>query len=246
LAVRIVRQPKKIVLLGAPSSAAALRAGHERAPAALRAAGLAARLERAGFEVVDAGDIAARIYQQDDEHPRARNFPAVLAALHDLRPRVELAIKSGALPLITETNVDEWIEQQRAALFTRGEAGVYLAIEVLEGHDLAGFVQLAYHDRDRTCAGFTLAIHPPRRRQGLGLEAARAVIDFAFDSLCARRISVHCASQEDAACRMLEKAGLRKEGEFVKSRFDGKEWITISYYALLKEERSPASSSSDS
>jgi arginase len=100
LAVRIVRQPKKIVLLGAPSSAAALSAGHERAPAALRAAGLVARLERAGFEVVDAGDIATRVYQVDDDHPRARNFPAVLQVLHDLRPRVEVAIKSGALPLI--------------------------------------------------------------------------------------------------------------------------------------------------
>jgi len=100
LAVRIVRQPKKIVLLGAPSSAAALRAGHERAPAALRAAGLVARLESAGFEVVDAGDIATRAYQVDDEHPRARNFPEVLQVLHDLRPRVEVAIKSGALPLV--------------------------------------------------------------------------------------------------------------------------------------------------
>jgi arginase len=100
LAVRIVRQPKKIVLLGAPTSAAALRAGHERAPAALRAAGLVARLERAGFEVVDAGDVATRLYQPDDEHPRARNFPAVLEVLHDLRPRVEVAIKSGALPLV--------------------------------------------------------------------------------------------------------------------------------------------------
>jgi arginase len=100
LAVRIVRQPKKIVLLGAPTSAAALRAGYERAPAALRAAGLVARLESAGFEVTDAGDIATRVYQPDDEHPRARNFPAVLDVLHDLRPRVELAIKSGALPLI--------------------------------------------------------------------------------------------------------------------------------------------------
>jgi hypothetical protein len=45
---------------------------------------------------------------------------------------------------------------------------------------------------------------------------------------------------------MLEKTGLRKEGEFVKSRFDGKEWITISYYALLKEERSPSTPSSES
>ena len=100
MAVRIVRQPKKIALLGAPTSAAALRAGYERAPAALRAAGLVARLESAGFEVVDAGDIATRTFQVDDEHPRARNFPAVLDVLHDLRPRVELAIKSGALPLV--------------------------------------------------------------------------------------------------------------------------------------------------
>ncbi|MGB6431982.1 MAG: arginase family protein [Candidatus Acidiferrales bacterium] len=100
MAVRIVRQPKKIVLLGAPTSAAALSAGHERAPAALRAAGLVARLEAAGFEVVDAGDVATRVYRVDDEHPRARNFPAVLDVLHDLRPRVEMAIKSGALPLV--------------------------------------------------------------------------------------------------------------------------------------------------
>ena len=92
MAVRIVRQPKKIVLLGAPTSAAALRAGYERAPAALRAAGLVARLESAGFEVVDAGDIATRTFQVDDEHPRARNFPAVLDVLHDLRPRVEVAM----------------------------------------------------------------------------------------------------------------------------------------------------------
>ena len=100
MAVRIVRQPKKIALLGAPTSAAALRAGYERAPAALRAAGLVARLESAGFEVVDAGDIATRTFQVDDEHPRARNFPAVLDVLHDLRPRVEVAMKSGALPLV--------------------------------------------------------------------------------------------------------------------------------------------------
>jgi arginase len=61
---------------------------------------LVARLQGAGFEVVDAGDIATRVFQIDDEHPRARNFPAVLQVLHDLRPRVELAIKSGALPLV--------------------------------------------------------------------------------------------------------------------------------------------------
>jgi len=100
LAVKIVRQPKKIALLGAPSSAAALSAGYERAPAALREAGLVASLQAAGFEVTDLGDAAVQLFQPDDEHPRARNLPAVLAGLRDLRPRVEIAVKSGALPLI--------------------------------------------------------------------------------------------------------------------------------------------------
>ena len=100
MAVKIVRQPKKIVLLGSATSAAALRAGHERAPAALRAAGLVDRLIAAGFEVADHGDTATQLFQADDEHPRARNVPAILKSLNDLRPRVEVAVKSGALPLI--------------------------------------------------------------------------------------------------------------------------------------------------
>jgi arginase len=100
LAVKIVRQPKKIALIGAPTSAAALQAGHERAPAALRAAGLVERLQAAGYEVTDLGDCAPQLYQPDDEHPRARNIPAVLAILNDLKPRVEMAVKSGALPLV--------------------------------------------------------------------------------------------------------------------------------------------------
>jgi len=100
LTVKIVRQPKKIALIGAPTSAAALRAGHERAPAALRAAGLVERLQAVGYEVADVGDCAPQLYQPDDEHPRARNLPAILAALNELKPRVEHAVKSGALPLI--------------------------------------------------------------------------------------------------------------------------------------------------
>ena len=55
MAVKIVRQPKKIALIGAPSSAAAFSAGSEKAPAALRAAGLAEKLKGAGYEVVDYG-----------------------------------------------------------------------------------------------------------------------------------------------------------------------------------------------
>jgi arginase len=100
LAVKIIRQQKKIALLGSATSAAALRAGGERAPGALRAAGLPERLKAAGFEVADLGDTFTYIFQPDEEHPRARNVLAVLKLLNDLRPRVEVAVKSGALPVV--------------------------------------------------------------------------------------------------------------------------------------------------
>jgi arginase len=100
LAVKIARQPKKIALIGAPSSAAAFLAGSEKAPAALRAAGLVEKLQNAGYEVVDHGDCAPRLFADDDEHRRARNLPAIVAGLNDLKARAEVAIKSGALVLV--------------------------------------------------------------------------------------------------------------------------------------------------
>jgi arginase len=100
VAVKIVRQPNKIALLGAPTSAAAMSAGHEGAPAALRAAGLVDRLRVAGYEVADLGDDPVQLQKPDEESPRARNLRGVLASIEALKPRVEAAIKSSALPLI--------------------------------------------------------------------------------------------------------------------------------------------------
>jgi arginase len=100
LAVKIVRQPKKIALIGAPSSAAAFSAGSEKAPAALRAAGLAEKLQSAGYEVVDYGDCAPRLFADDEEHRRARNLTEIVAGLNDLKTRAEMAVKSGALVLV--------------------------------------------------------------------------------------------------------------------------------------------------
>jgi arginase len=100
LAVKIVRQPKKIALIGAPSSAAAFQPGSEKAPAALRAAGLVDRLKAAGFEVHDYGDCPPRLFADDDEHRRARNLPAIVAGLNDLKIHAETAMKSGALVLV--------------------------------------------------------------------------------------------------------------------------------------------------
>jgi len=100
LAVKIVRQPNKLALIGAPTSAAGFHPGTEKAPAALRAAGIVEKLQSIGYEVSDYGDCAPRLFAEDEEHKRARNLPEIVGLLNDLKPRAELAVKSGALVLL--------------------------------------------------------------------------------------------------------------------------------------------------
>ena len=71
-----------------------MSAGHEGAPAALRAAGLAERLREIGYDVADLGDDPVQLFQPDNESPRARNLSRVIASLEALKPRVEQAVKS--------------------------------------------------------------------------------------------------------------------------------------------------------
>ncbi len=100
MAVKIVRQSKKIALIGACSSAAAFLPGSEKAPQALRAAGLVEKLKDIGYEVSDLGDCPPRLFADDEEHRRARNLSAIVAGLNDLKVHAEVAIKSGALVLV--------------------------------------------------------------------------------------------------------------------------------------------------
>ncbi|HEY6905525.1 MAG TPA: arginase family protein, partial [Candidatus Acidoferrales bacterium] len=100
MAAKIVRQANRIAVLGVPTSAAAMSVGSEGAPAGLRAAGLIEKLQGIGYQVSDVGDDAQQLFQPDNESPRARNVRRILSVLDALKPRVEQAVKSTALPLI--------------------------------------------------------------------------------------------------------------------------------------------------
>lgn len=92
--------PRHWTLLGVPSSAGARRTGQERAPAALRAAGLLERLQKAGCDVVDGGDLPVVTFAPDPEQPRQQNVGLVLEVARQTADAVDRVLTGGRLPVV--------------------------------------------------------------------------------------------------------------------------------------------------
>ncbi len=88
------------VLVGVPTSAGAHHAGQERAPAALRAAGLVHALQQAGVDISDAGDLPGETFAVDSEHPHARNLQAVVRVAGEVADAVAEVAAAGKRPLL--------------------------------------------------------------------------------------------------------------------------------------------------
>jgi arginase len=86
-----------LTVLGVPTSAGAFTPGQERAPAALRSAGLLDALSERGVELRDLGDSAVWRWRPDREHPRAQNLDVVVEIARETAARVEAALGDGPL-----------------------------------------------------------------------------------------------------------------------------------------------------
>jgi arginase len=94
------RSGSEWVMIGAPTSAGAHHAGQDRAPAALRAAGIIDRLQAAGVNVSDAGDVPGSVFAVDHDHPTARNLTAVVAVARGVADAVAREVDAGRRPLV--------------------------------------------------------------------------------------------------------------------------------------------------
>lgn len=91
---------RSVALIGAPTSAGAFAPGQEDAPAALRAAGLAGRLDAAGRVVRDRGDTTHFRWRVDHAAPDAMNPDAVVRGVREVAAHVEAALRDGELALV--------------------------------------------------------------------------------------------------------------------------------------------------
>jgi arginase len=90
----------RLDVVGAPSSAGAYAPGQETAPAALRAAGLFARLEERGIAVADRGDVPGFRWRADPANPRAMNAEVAAGVARAVADRVAEGLADGAAVLV--------------------------------------------------------------------------------------------------------------------------------------------------
>jgi arginase len=93
-----VNEPR-IGLLGVPSSAGAHWPGQEKAPRALREAGLVERLREAGLPVRDHGDLPRTRFRPDPGH-HPQSLEAVLGVARGVAGRVEEILRGSQVPLV--------------------------------------------------------------------------------------------------------------------------------------------------
>lgn len=87
--------PGKVAVFGVPTAAGARGPGPERAPFALREAGLLDALRGGGAVVVNLSDLSLFPHRDDPEHPHARNAPVVACAARAAEDEMTRALTEG-------------------------------------------------------------------------------------------------------------------------------------------------------
>jgi RimJ/RimL family protein N-acetyltransferase len=136
-------------------------------------------------------------------------------------------------PGLSVEGADRWFEEIQAK---QGKDQVYLSVFALNDR-LVGDIQLANIDwRHRTASiGLGIARQADRGR-GMGTDAVRTLVRYAFQHLDLYRVYAATAAYNAGAQRVLEKCGFVQEGREREAVYvGGKRWDRLQY-SLLRPE----------
>lgn len=137
---------------------------------------------------------------------------------------------------LDEDAVLRWLDSDRHAQLTTPDHPYHLALELTEGEKLIGLAAFSFTQPQRQVSIGRFLVGREFQRQGLGLEALTGLLGFCFREINVHRASATCDARNVAGQRLLEKAGLRREGELVKNKFADGQWVNTLIYAILAEE----------
>jgi RimJ/RimL family protein N-acetyltransferase len=102
-----------------------------------------------------------------------------------------------------------------------------------EDDRLIGSVSIRITNQQHRQGELGYVFHPDFWARGYATEAARALLEFGFDSLGLHRIAATCRPENQGSARVLEKIGMTLEGRLKDHKFIRGEWHDSLLYAAV-------------
>lgn len=112
---------------------------------------------------------------------------------------------------------------------------VELAVTLRSADTLIGRTGFRRGEDPRT-AMLWFTFDPAHQGKGYAVEAARALLGYAFEVLGLHRVWGDCDPRNPASARVMEKLGMRAEGHLVQNFFIKGEWCDSLLFAVLASE----------
>ena len=101
---------------------------------------------------------------------------------------------------------------------------------------LIGSISIGLRDAANRTAEIGYCLRRDHWRQGYSHEAARALIDVTFGALDLHRVFATCDVRNTGSWAVMQKLGMRREGEFHHDRKIKGAWRDSYLYAVLRDE----------
>jgi RimJ/RimL family protein N-acetyltransferase len=140
-----------------------------------------------------------------------------------------------------------WTARERATRFVEASTrlaedgtGVRLAIDRLADDVFLGWCSLSRWNPDFCSAAMGYCLNDTAWGLGYATEAARAVLEWAFDALPLNRVQAETDTRNVASARVLEKLGFVREGTLREDCIVNGDVSDSWVYGLLKREWTPS------
>ncbi|MDQ3015533.1 MAG: GNAT family N-acetyltransferase [Bacteroidota bacterium] len=133
---------------------------------------------------------------------------------------------------VTEKILSDWLEDQNQ----RPRNSYIFGIELKHDETFIGLIALILGKVNYKTAEVWFKVHKDFWRKGYATEALTKLLDFGFNQLQLHRIEAGCAVDNFASGRVLEKAGLTREGLKRKKLPIRGEWKDNYFYGILEED----------
>jgi len=110
-------------------------------------------------------------------------------------------------------------------------------METIDHNQFVGLIALNLGSDKYKSAEVWFKLHPDHWSKGFGTEALSAILDFGFEELKLHRIEAGCAVENIGSVRLLEKAGMTREGNKRKALPLKTGWTDNYEYAILESDR---------